>query len=175
MSCYNNGMIYTITVGDKIYVGSTRNFNKRKYKHRYSIRNPDSRDGGALLYREIRNNNDNWTMEKLKDYPCNNKKELEEEEEKCRIELNATLNSNSCSGFNKQLWREKNDEKIKANNKLYYQANKQKFWAAKIKNNIYEKVTCQCGCVVTKGNISTHRKSKKHFQLLEEKMIDETV
>ena len=31
------------------------------------------------------------------------------------------------------------------------------------------KVECQCGCHITKSNISTHRKSKKHQRLIEAK------
>ena len=34
-----------------------------------------------------------------------------------------------------------------------------------------EKVFCECGCVVTKGNYSTHLKCKKHKNMLEKKML----
>ena len=32
-----------------------------------------------------------------------------------------------------------------------------------------EKITCECGCVVRKGEISRHKKTRKHIKLMEAK------
>ena len=45
--------------------------------------------------------------------------------------------------------------------KEYYKANKTEI-ARKQKEYKQVKVTCECGSVVSKNNIATHRKSKKH-------------
>lgn len=163
---YQDSVIYTISVGDEKYVGSTTSYKRRKYQHKYCIVHPNEKDGNLPIYQAIRNNDEKWTMEIYKIFPCNNKKELEIEEERCRKEINASLNGKKCFGFDAKEWRENNKEKRKDDAKDYYLNNKERFKATKIKNNVTMKITCECGCVVTKGNISTHRKSKKHQELM---------
>ena len=58
-----------------------------------------------------------------------------------------------------KLYKAKNKEKLK----LYYEKNKDKANARQ-----REKITCECGCVSTRVNISTHRKTKKHLKLMKE-------
>ena len=53
-------------------------------------------------------------------------------------------------------------EKLKEKNKQYREKNKEK-----IKTQRSQKVTCECGCVVAKGALYKHRKSKKHINLME--------
>ena len=69
-------------------------------------------------------------------------------------------------------WNIDNKEKIKQ----YYIDNKEKlneyskqYWIDnkdKLAENRNQKITCECGCIVSKQNISTHRKSKKHIKLM---------
>ena len=80
---------------------------------------------------------------------------------------------------NKELFKEKfkkryeeNKEMINQQKMEYYQKNKE---VIRIKNKIYkdchkedslkrnEKVTCECGAVISKRNISTHKKTQKHL------------
>ena len=32
-----------------------------------------------------------------------------------------------------------------------------------------QKVSCECGCIITKSELSKHRKTKKHINLMEQK------
>ena len=72
-------------------------------------------------------------------------------------------------------YREANKPEINAYNKEYYQANKTKIAEykqankTKIAERRSTKVTCECGCVVTKNSLSRHKKTKKHLQLMASK------
>jgi hypothetical protein len=71
----------------------------------------------------------------------------------------------------------KNKDKIKKNTNKYYYDNKDKIAErdkqyriknkTKISERQNEKVTCKCGCIVSKGNLSQHKKTKKHLKLME--------
>jgi len=93
MPDYKRALIYKICkmVDDKelCYVGSTTNLNVRKNLH-YS----QSFHKNSKLYKSIRENGgfETWTIEKVKDFPCETKIQLRMEEEKCIKELNANLN-----------------------------------------------------------------------------------
>jgi len=45
----------------------------------------------------------------------------------------------------------------------------------KVKHNAHNrvKIECECGCFINRNNISTHKKSKKHFKLIELKEFPE--
>ena len=62
-----------------------------------------------------------------------------------------------CKKYSKK-WRSKEKDKI------YRDIHKDK-----INERKKEKVTCECGYISTKTNLSTHKKSKKHFNLMKEK------
>lgn len=62
--------------------------------------------------------------------------------------------------YNKQ-YREQNTDKIQEKKKQYYQDNKEKI---SIKNK--EKITCDCGSCINKGDLSQHYKTKKHQDYL---------
>ena len=92
MPDYTKALIYKICkmVDDKelCYIGSTTNFNTRKNLH-YS----QSFHKNSKLYKTIRENGgfETWSIEKVKDFPCDNKIQLRMEEEKCIKDL-ANLN-----------------------------------------------------------------------------------
>ena len=52
-------------------------------------------------------------------------------------------------------------EEISEYRKEHYLDNKKE-----IEATVKAKVTCECGCIVTKGNIAAHRKSQKHIDLM---------
>ena len=66
----------------------------------------------------------------------------------------------------KKLYRENNREELNAKHKLYDEKNKEKIKARKS-----EKITCECGCESARGNITQHRRSKRHLNLM--KLLDE--
>jgi len=62
----------------------------------------------------------------------------------------------------KKQYREQHREEICEKKKQYYEQNRDE-----IKEKNRQKVTCECGCDVVKYNLSRHRKSPKHFLLME--------
>jgi len=169
---YSKGVIYKLCCKDvnikEIYVGSSINMRERKKGH-----SKYSNNSNTKLYRYIRENGgwNNWNMIWIKNYPCNSKRELEAEEDKIMRELNATLNTNNAicnieekkekTKIKNKKYREKNKEKIKEKEKEYRETNKEK-----IKEKQKIKIMCECGCMINKSNISTHKKTKKHLKLL---------
>ena len=89
MPDYKKAMIYKLFKDDMIYIGSTTNFHNRKHLHKM-----DSEVKNSLLYKTIRDNHgfDAWTMERIKDFPCDTKIQLLIEEDKCIKEYGGNLN-----------------------------------------------------------------------------------
>jgi len=116
MPDYSKCIIYTIRTPTGLYVGSTCNFTNRKYHHNSSIHNDKAHSFNFKLYKNIRENNDEWEMKPYSVFPCKNKMEMNVEEERIRRELNADLNSYSCYGFNSveyhKQYKQKNKEKF---------------------------------------------------------------
>ena len=75
---------------------------------------------------------------------------------------------------------QRNKEKISKRNMEFYQKNKEKFsnrnmeYRQKNKERIakcsIEKVTCECESVLSRCNLTNHRKSVKHKKLMEYKL-----
>lgn len=63
----------------------------------------------------------------------------------------------------KEYYEEKKEE-LNEKHKEYYELHK-----VDISEKHKEKITCDCGCIVTKGSIYTHRKTQKHINLLKNK------
>ena len=128
---------------DLVYVGSTTNFTKRKQGHKERCLNEKSKKHNLKLYVSIREygNWDNWSMIKICDYPCENRREAEQEEDKYMLELKA--NMNMVRAFRtKQQYRE--DNKHKRN----------------------EKRICECGMNYTYNHKARHERTKKHLDLI---------
>jgi hypothetical protein len=88
---------------------------------------------------------------------------------------------------NSKKWRAKNKEKISQDKKQYYKENKDRLkvyhkkWRTenkehkkikdkeyyeKNKHKIHEKITCECGSIISKSYLSRHRKTKIHSENL---------
>ena len=205
MPDYSKIVIYKIQHEDNeelVYVGSTTDFTKRKYSHKERCK-INSNKGHLKIYQMIRDNGgwECFRMVQIKEFPCNNKKETEAEEDKVMLELKANMNSIRASRTQKEYYyddkekilernkkyREKNKEELnkisrqyyennkdeqKKKHKQYYEDNKEELKNFRIqyyKNNkekINEKISCECGCIVTKAGLLNHKKSKKHIKLL---------
>ena len=174
MACnkYQGALIYTIKTDNGLYVGSTCNFARRKTNHKSNCFNEnDKKVYDYKVYKNIRENGGEYAIEIYKLFPCNNSNELRIEEENVRTQLNANLNDKKC--FNsiteikqyhrkyKSDNREKNIQKIKLSQHNSYIKNKEI-----ISKKMSEKITCECGCQIARRNISTHRKSNKHINLI---------
>jgi|TARA_B110001450_G_scaffold160831_1_gene149949 hypothetical protein len=170
---YSKTIMYTIRTGNSLYVGSTTNYTKRKYNHKCSITNENRKNYNLKLYKTIRENGE-WDIQPYSKYPCNDGVEQKLEEQRIRCELKADLNMISCgTGLNhsvlgvkeykKQYYTDNKEKKIEYYNQ-YRTDNKDK-----LAEQQKQKVTCECGCISTRGNLPRHRKSLKHLKLMENK------
>ena len=155
MPDYSKCVIYTIRTPNGLYVGSTCNFINRKHQHKSAIHNENGEKYNRNLYKNIRENNDEWEMKPHSEFPCKNKMEMTIEEERVRRELNADLNMRFCYGFDKEKakqyievnkekfaeqqkqYRENNKEKLAEKNRQYRENNKEK--AAEYQKGYYQK------------------------------------
>ena len=179
---YSKSLLYTIRTLDSLYVGSTTNFANRKNQHKNTIYNENRNIYNSKLYKTIRENGGEWIMAPYKEYPCENNTQLLIEEERVRCELNADLNSNVCyTGLNTEnkneyhkeydkKWRENNKDKVAKKNKKWREKNAEKWrennkeYYKEYREKAKEKITCPCGCIISRNSLSRHKKSKKHLE-----------
>ena len=171
---FEDSAIYRIDVGDDFYIGSAENYVSRKRRHFGNVHNPFEY---SPLYKAIWANDNKYTIKKLYDFPCKNKKELLWEERRCCEELNPTLNVYKpiiskeerkeylqvyMKEYNKNYKLGENREKYLNKKKDHYEKNKEK-----IRAHVSEIIICECGKESQRGAISRHRKSKVHIKLME--------
>jgi len=95
MPDYSKTVIYKIQHEDDeslVYIGSTTDFTKRKCSHKSRCNNP--KEFNRKLYQMIRDNG-GWNcfkMIQIKEFPCNNRREAEAEEDRFMMELKANMN-----------------------------------------------------------------------------------
>ena len=179
MPDYSKTLIYKTQHQDKpelLYIGSTTDFRDRKYSHKGNCNNPNI---NFKLYQLIRDNGgwECFNMVRIKDFPCDNRREAEAEEDRIIMEMKSILNSKRASRTNKQYHID-NKDKLKEKQKIYVNDNRDLVLEQKKQhyiNNKYiinikasQKITCECGCVVRKSDIARHKKSKKHLDHLKE-------
>lgn len=172
MPNYQQGKIYTIrcrTDDTLIYVGSTtQNLAVRWGGHKRDSINEQNKN--RLIYQTINNNWDNWFIEIFELYPCSCKEELNKREGEV-IRLIGNLNVR-IAGRTQKEWIENNAEKVKEQQKEYYinhaddlkeqRKERYKNHADKLKN----KITCECGCLISMVVLTRHRKTQKHIDLM---------
>jgi hypothetical protein len=95
---YSKGFIYKLCCLDtnitEIYVGCSTDYKSRKQSHKRRCCNETDPKHHYKVYQFIRANGgwENWRMILLHDFPCNSKRELEQEETKMMIKLKSELN-----------------------------------------------------------------------------------
>ena len=62
--------------------------------------------------------------------------------------------------YDKKNYKDNKEQKIKKS-KEYREANKEQ-----LAEQMKQKITCECGCIISRRNIAPHRKSKKHLSLI---------
>ena len=155
---------------DYLYVGSTQAFANRKYMHKSICNNENCKDYNCKIYQTIRANGgwDNWKMICIHQQEVENRRMAEKIEEDYRLELKANMNAKRAyrsdedkKEYEKEHmkeYRENNTEHIKEYNKEYYENNKE---------YRSEKISCDCGCQIRRGDIARHKRSQKHIKLME--------
>ena len=166
---YSKTLIYKIqhqTKDELLYVGSTTHFGNRKSHHKGNCYNPNGKSYNYKLYQTIRDNGgwDAFNMVIVKEFPCENKRQAEAEEDKCIREMKSSLNMRKAfttpeeklehnreyrvKNKNKiKEYLEKNKDKIKERSKEHYEQNKDKhrelakeyYLQNKDKNSEYQK------------------------------------
>ena len=94
---YSKTIIYKIQHVDNpelLYVGSTTDFTRRKYSHKWRCNNTNSKEYNMKIYKMMRDNGgfDCFNINIIKDFPCNNKQEALIEEDRCMREMKANMN-----------------------------------------------------------------------------------
>ena len=187
MPDYSKTSIYKIVCTDpnvkECYVGSTCNLSRRKTRHKNDCYYKDSKCFNYPVYKFIRENGgfENWTVIQLHEFSCENKQEKDKVErewiEKIKPELNGNVPAKTKEEYKKyhneyaKKWQK--TDKYKLYHEEYVKTDKYKKYqkdyksTEKYKNSRKEKITCECGCKVSRGNKATHRKSLKHKKLME--------
>ncbi len=138
---YKKIVIYKIQHKSKdelLYVGSTTHFGNRKRQHKSRCYNPNEKSYNTKLYSTIRDNGgwDAFNMVIVKEFPCENKRQAEAEEDRVMREMLSSLNSirayttpEEKQEYNKEFHKEYhklNRDKHIEQNKEYYEQNKKK-------------------------------------------------
>ena len=102
---YKQALIYYISDGSDVYIGSTTSFSNRKYVHKHRCHNKSSEYYDDKLYDTIRRHGgwDKFEMGILKQYPCETRNELQQYErhliEKLKPNLNSSLPSTNSNKY----------------------------------------------------------------------------
>ena len=189
MPNYQEGEIHKIynTVNDDIYVGSTtQKLCERTSGHRrYSKPNRVNR---PLYQAFVEHGVDNFYIELIEKYPCNDREELHKKEGEFIRELRPSLNKVIAGRTrqeyytdNKEVIMQKRKEHIKQHREEHLQQRKYNYekniererqicreYHGQHKSYYNQPIDCECGCIVTRCCLTRHRKTKKHIELMSE-------
>jgi hypothetical protein len=143
------------------YVGKTTNFKKRVRDHKSNCYNENRKKYNYKLYEYIRENGgiNNWEFIEIEKGEYDNEESALKERELIE-KFNATLN-NYIPTRKKKEWDKDNKKKIKEYQNEFRENNREI-----LNEKRREKITCKCGCEITKSNLSTHLKTQKHIKFL---------
>jgi hypothetical protein len=161
---YKNGKIYKLVGGGLTYYGSTcSTLTRRLCGHKSQFATGKLKATSKLLF-DTRDEVKIFLVEK---FPCSDKMELNARE-RYWIENNECVNKYIPTRTQNE-WKELNKDKIKEKREMnkeyfkhYRELNKDKI-KEQISKQRSEKITCECGALVSKGNILRHRTSKHHI------------
>jgi hypothetical protein len=193
---YSKTIIYKLCCRDinitEIYVGHTTDMRKRKNNHKSRCNNEKDKRHNLNVYQFIRDNGgwDNFDMIEIERYNAIDGNDAKKRERYWIEELKATLNIVIPTRTDKE-WQKDNKEILAEKRNQYYNSNKENILEeAKINykhnkeiiiNNVKEyyeknkkiiteknkeKITCECGCLIRKNDLTRHKKTKKHIELM---------
>jgi hypothetical protein len=164
---YQEGKIYRIvsTVSTKQYIGSTiQKLNARMRQHK-SFYNTNSKETESFELFHC-DGVDNCRIELIEEYPCSCKKELEERE-RYWIEKEDCINKIIPTRTDKEYYQA-NREQIIERVKQYYIDNidtKKQYYKnryAEKREQLLEKLQCECGGKYTPASKRKHERTIKH-------------
>ena len=154
---YSKGKIYKLVCSEtnKIYIGSTIQPLEKRLKCHKTPKN-----------RCITRNFVNPRIYLLLDYPCNTKQELLKKETEFIKNTDCVNTRTSYTSKEEKLEQRKvrykiNIEKHKESSKKRYLQNK-----SKITERSLTKIKCECGSIQFYGNLTRHKKTKKHIDAM---------
>lgn len=179
---YSKTIIYRIVCKDvsikESYVGATTDFTRRKSNHKSICNNVNNIRYNFNVYQFIRNNGgwENWDMIEIEKYDAIDKLDSDKKErywlEYYNAKLNTSIPSQTHTEYNEKYYQE-HKELFAEYNKEYYQKNiedRTKYFREfyqehkeKIAENGKETITCECGSICRKRDISRHKQTKKHL------------
>ena len=176
MPNYQLGKIYKLSSpsANIVYYGSTceKYISTRLAKHRSDYKhylNNKGNNKGRYTYSFKVLECEDYKIELLEKYPCNNVDQLETRE-RWYIENNECVNKVIPTRTKKE-WEQDNREYILEQRQEYRTNNKDKLNA-----RASQKIVCQCGCQIRRNHIARHIKTKKHLDLVQNKdTIDKVV
>ena len=174
---YQNGKIYKLVCNktNKCYVGSTiTSLNERLRTHKKDYK----RYKKGLLTHFVTSfeiiENDNYEIILIENFYCNSKRELEEKERyyientDCINKIIPTRTKREYYQENKEeiieyqrKYREDNRELINEYHRKYYQEHKDE-----LSKKASEKITCECGSIVSRQHLLRHYKTNKHINFI---------
>ena len=170
-SKYSNGKIYKIVdnKSDMIYIGSTcKSLEERLKAHETDLKKFKKGQKNYITSFKILEKAD-YKIEIVKNYSCNSKHELEQEEGKFMVQMksNGINVVNKCFvgrtiNETKAFYRQNNKIKINDIGKNYYKTNK-----SIINEKQKTKHNCPCGGKFTNAGKSIHEKSVIHKKYAE--------
>ena len=108
--------------------------------------------------KEYYQENKEQILEKQKDYYEDNKEKIKQYQQDNKEQIKQYRQDNKEYYKEKRKkYRQENKQQLLEKNKQYYQDNKEK-----IKEKTKEKITCECGSIITKCQFNRHTKSIKH-------------
>ncbi len=129
--------------------------NKQYFKEKNKEYNEKNKEQIAEYRKEYYENNKEQLLEKNKKYMEENKQYFKDYYKEYRIE-----NKELISKKSKQYY-ENNKERVLDYQKQYCENNKEL-----IREKIKEKITCVCGCIITKKKLPRHQKTQKHLNAI---------
>jgi hypothetical protein len=218
MPDYSKGKIYCIknVIDDDKYYGSTIEPLAVRWRKHKTARNMENFKHRPIYKKMNELGIENFFIELVEEYSCNNKLELFARE-KHWVKEYGTLNQNIPSRTKKEYnldnkeklseqsrqYKIEHKEQIAERRKLYYETHKEQrkqylennkdhikqrtqLYEQKNKDHIKErkqlyeqnnkdkinerkqmKITCECGCIVSRGHMSEHKKRNKHKLLMD--------
>jgi len=180
MTDYSKGLIYLIKHVDDFnnencYFGSTTNFKARKSLHKHDCNNEKSKSYNTEKYKYIRANGGwiNFIMLEIEKFSCKSKNQLTKREDDVMSEYKIRLNTNRACRSQKE-YQENQKEEIAEQRKEHYQNHKEEYQEKhkkyyenhkeEIAEKNKEKITCECGCIISKSSMRIHKKTVKHLQ-----------
>ena len=157
---YQNGKIYRVVCEEtqRVYIGSTcSTLIKRLYNHKNAKQTTCKDFINPKIFL-------------IEDYPCDRKEQLLMRE---RYWMENTDCVNLVRAIRTDTERKEqhreNSSRYRLNNKELVLENNRQYWIDNktiIAEKKTEKITCDCGSIISYGNLSTHKKTAKHNKFM---------